>query len=89
MNINMKDNTTKGATYGAVVGLIIMALWSLQMYDKVLPDIITTILYGLVLIPAYVMDAIGVGDYWALSASIIIMWAIFGALVGYMYDKTR
>lgn len=86
MNIDMKDNTTKGAAYGAVVGLIIMALWSLQMSDKVLPDIITTMLYGLVMIPAYIMDAIGVGDYWALSAAIVIIWAIFGALVGYVYD---
>ena len=86
MNIDMKDNTTKGAAYGAVVGLIIMALWSLQMSAKVLPDIITTMLYGLVMIPAYIMDAIGVGDYWALSAAIIIIWAIFGALVGYVYD---
>jgi len=85
--MEMKDNVTKGAVYGAVAGIVIMAVWSWNMTAKALPDIIVTILYGLVMIPAYIADAIGIGDYWTLAIIIVIIWAMIGAVIGYLYDK--
>ena len=102
--MDMKDNVMKGAIYGVAICLLLLVIPAITMATGFAPLylIVVMVVYITMLIPGVISRELGYGlDGW-LDIEIgttypptefivvaIIVYAIGGALIGYIYDRTR
>lgn len=102
--MDMKDNITKGAVYGVVICIILLVLPVIAIATKIAPLMyIVMVVVGItMLIPIGVtntlfgfglpmLPSMGGGDAYSTEFIIVavVVYAIGGAIVGYIYDRKR
>jgi hypothetical protein len=102
--MDMKDNVTKGAVYGIIICLILLVTPSIAIATEFAPLylIVVVVVYIAMLVPIGISNAFDIGINGWLDIEIgttfpptefiliaIGIYAIGGAVIGYIYEKTR
>lgn len=102
--MDMKDNVTKGAVYGVIICLILLVTPAIAMATEFAPLylIVVMLVYIAMLIPIGISNVSDIGINGWLDIEIgatfpptefilvaIGIYAIGGAVIGYVYDRTR
>jgi cell division protein FtsW (lipid II flippase) len=98
--MDMKDNVTKGAVYGIIICLILLVTPSIAIATEFAPLylIVVVVVYIAMLVPiAFDIGINGwldieIGTTFPPTEFILIaigIYAIGGAVIGYIYEKTR